>query len=598
MSAAVALGAVAFALSASPATAAPTSDSSTYALTSTTAVGKTTRDLAVDDTTGRVYVAGSPTESGGTVTWLDTATRAAVSSAYDTTSADPENLALSPDGSKLYVLGYTSGDLSVIDTATGSTLKTITGLPTYAGGLVQDTDTGKLYVLDTGLTPVDPATGVFGTEVPISKQAYPLLKDAVYDATNRMIWVAEGRSSVITGYSTVTGKWIDSLAIPVGKFAVDGTATGGRPALLAIDEDLGQLYAVVAPTISDKWKNNKVITVDTTTTKHLGAPIEVGDTARSITVNPATHEVYVLNGFSNTLSVISPASWSVSNTVDFTALGVTTGTGTAAANVWAMGVNARGSEIYVTHPYGTARMSVIERSGATPAVTPQAVAPGQDTEMVPTEPVNSPWSGPAAASPAAAPAGAVDVGQPTLRWAFNEYAKAWTRDPLGSTTLTNDQFTFSKGTGWVDPKTGAASIAWSDGFRFRHYAELAPDVISTYGNPVLTINAAGTGTLTFDVSWSVAADTKSDGFKRIPVATFTDAAVSLDNGSLTISGTPDYTGRNYTDVNGTSHPNSFPAEFINWFDPGMRAWWYTTGASMDAKKIPLPLTASGSVDLP
>jgi hypothetical protein len=308
--------------------------------------------------------------------------------------------------------------------------------------------------------------------------------------------------------------------------------------------------------------------------------------------------VYVLNGFSNTLSVISPASWSVTNTVDFTALGVTTGTGTAAANVWAMGVNARGSEIYVTHPYGTARMSVIERSGATPAVTPQAVAPGQDTETVPTEPVNSPWSGPAVASPAAAPAGAVDVGQPTLRWAFNEYAKAWTRDPLGSTTLTDDQFTLRKGTGWVEPKTGAASIAWSDGFRFRHYAELAPDVISTYGNPVLTINAAGTGTLTFDVAWSVAADTKSNGFKRVPVATFTDAAVSVNDGELTISGTPDYTGRTYTDVNGTAHANSFPAEFIDWFDPGMRAWWYTTGASMDAKKTPLPLTASGSVELP
>ncbi|MBK0296903.1 hypothetical protein IAE22_34030, partial [Bacillus sp. S34] len=42
--------------------------------------------------------------------------------------------------------------------------------------------------------------------------------------------------------------------------------------------------------------------------------IEVGDTARSIAVNPVTHELYVLNGFSNTLSVISPAPWSVSTT--------------------------------------------------------------------------------------------------------------------------------------------------------------------------------------------------------------------------------------------------------------------------------------------
>lgn len=593
LSAAAAIGAIALALTASPATAASQS-ATVYSVAETVSVGKTTRDLVVDDSTGRVYVPGS----AGTVTWLDTATRAAAAGGFSTPSADPENLALSPDGSKLYVLGYTSGDLTVIDTASGTTTRTITGLPAYAGGLVQDTDTGKLYVLDAGLTPVDPTSGVVGAEVAISTQAYPLLKDAVYNSTNRTIWVAEGRSSVITGYNTVSGKWIDSLAIPVGKFAVDGQPLGGRPSVLAVDERLGHLYAAVAPTLSDKWKNNKLVTIDTASAKYLGAPIEVGDTVRSVAVNSITHELYALNGFSNTLSVITPAAWAVSQTVDFTALGITAGTGSTAANVWAMGVDAKGSEIYITHPYGTARMSVIERTGPAPAIINLPVAPGQDRTDEPAEPTNDPWAGPTAPASTPAPAGAIHVSNPTLRWPFNEYAKAWTREPLGTTTLNGDDFRFTGGTGWVDPTTGAASITWSDGFRFRHYAQLAPDVISTYGNPVLSIDSAGAGTLTFDVSWSVAADTKSDGYKRVTVATFTDAKAVIDNNTLTVEATPEFAGRPYTDANGTVRTSSFPADFINWFDPAMRAWWYTTGASMDGKKTPSAFAASGAVPLP
>lgn len=475
----------------------------------------------------------------------------------------------------------------MVDAATGAVVRTITGLPAYASGLVQDTDSGMLYVLDDGLTPVDPATGAVGAEIPISTQAYPLLKDAVYDSTNRMIWIAEGRAKVVTGFSTVSGRWIDSLAIPISSFAYDGTALGGRPALLAVDEELSKLYVVVQSTLTDSWDEDRVVAIDTNTTKRLGAPIVVGDTARSIRVNPATHEVYTLNGFSNSLSVISPDTWTVAHTLDFTALGVTAGTGTANADVWALGVSGDGTTLYATHPYGQARMSVITRTGAAPAVTAQPVTPGQDGGGTPETPANDPWAGPGRGSATTAPAGATAIGSARLSWSFNEYAKAWTREGLGTVDLAADDFVFTGGTGWTDPATGAASLAWADGFRFRHYAALAPEVVSTLGNPVLTVAADGTGTLTMDVAWSVSADTASDGYRRLTVATFSGVSVGRTGDDVTLTVAPQYAGRAY----GAS-TSSFPAEFIDWFDPSMRSWWHSTGASMDAKKAPNPFTVA------
>ncbi|UAJ78629.1 HtaA domain-containing protein [Leifsonia sp. ZF2019] len=568
-----------------PSAATAAADPGAYTLESTVAVGATTRSLAVDDERGRVYV---PVSSDpGAVTWLDTATRTPSPDAYPLGTAAPENVVLSADRSTLFVLHYGKGVLSVVDTATGTVTRTVTGLPTYAGGLVQDTDSGMLYVLDDGLTPVDPVTGTVGSEIPISTQAYPLLKDAVYDSTNRMIWIAEGRAKVVTGFSTVSGRWIDSLNIPISSFAYDGTALGGRPARLAVDEQLAKLYVVVQSTLADSWDEDRVVAIDTTTTKRLGSPIVVGETARAIEVNPATHEVYTLNGFSNSLSVISPDTWSVSHTLDFTALGVTAGTGAGNADVWALGVSGDGATLYATHPYGQARMSVISRSGAAPAITAQPVTPGQDDTTPPETPENEPWAGPAAGSASTSPAGAATVANARLSWSFNEYAKAWTREALGSVELAGDDFVFTGGTGWTDPATGATSIAWTDGFRFRHYAALAPEVVSTLGNPILTVAADGSGSLSMDVAWSVAADTTSDGYRRVVVATFGATAAQRAGDDVTLTATPDYAGRTY----GAS-ASSYPAEFIDWFDPSMRSWWYSTGASMDAKKAPNPFGVS------
>ncbi|WP_181274028.1 hypothetical protein [Brevibacterium oceani] len=131
-----------------------------------------------------------------------------------------------------------------------------------------------------GLVAVDPDTTENSDTIPVSDEAYPLVKGAIYDSTNHTIRIAEGRKSVITGYSTIAGKWIDTLAVPVGKHVIDGEDIGGRPAGLAYDSELGEVHVLVQPTLRDDWSKSIVISFRTDDTKYVGEPIGVGENAR------------------------------------------------------------------------------------------------------------------------------------------------------------------------------------------------------------------------------------------------------------------------------------------------------------------------------
>ncbi|WP_213814816.1 HtaA domain-containing protein [Glaciihabitans sp. dw_435] len=579
--------------------AAPTyaADSPAYAIGGTTPAGALVRSQALDGAANRLYF---PFDRGssktGAIGWMNTETGEVSPTTIELADSEPALLAVSSAAHELYVLGYRSGDLTVINTQTNAVKKVIEGAPTLAGRMNLDTDTGELYVTDAGITTIDPAAGTVSAEVSITTETYPLIKDTVYDSKNRMLWIAEGRAGVITGYNTVTNSWMSSIATPITTFKVDGVASSGRPTNLAVDESLGHLYVGVAPKLADTWVNTKLMVLDTATMLHVGTPIELGSTTRELSVNPVTHEIYAGNGFSITLSVVSPATWTVSTTIDFSAAGVTSGTGTANANVWAVTADDSGTRVFVSHPYNTARISYIDRTGAIAAPTTLPVAPGQ-TVTEPEVPPTTPWVGPATKAVAAAPAGAVATSATTLRWSVSNYAKEWTRDLFGAVTLdATKQFVFANGTGWTDPATGETQVSWADGFRLRPYPGLAPDVQMTFGNPYLTVSAAGAGTLSFDVSWGLSSTSTSAGYTRVVVATFGKGAAQDVDGVRTLTWTPDYTGRAYTLPNdGRTMPDSFPAEYIDYLDSGIRAWWYSSGSTLDPTKKPNPVSVSYSL---
>lgn len=584
--AALALALAAVPLAVASASAAP-SDPRSFTVASTVDAGDLVRSIAVDDSADRTYFtidrgAGAP----GAIGWLTTSTGVVSEQVIELAGEEPANIAVNETAHELYVLHYRSGELTVIDTATSTVEKIIGGVPAYPGGLEVNPDTNDVYVLADGVTTVDIPAGTVGAEIAISTQAFPLLKDGLYDPRTKLLWIAEGRAGVVTAYNTLTRTWLPDVAIPVTSFAYDGAALGGRPSALALDEQLGTLYVAVAPRLQDAWTNTKLISIDTATALHIGSPIELGNTTRDIVVDQTTHEVYAANGFSNTLSVVDPVSWSPTEAVDFSALGITAGTGAANANVWAVGTSQANNRVLVSHPYGTSRVSVVDRLGTVGTPTVREPAPGQD-QPAPPEPENAVWNGPARPALAEAPATAVATTDNSFAWSFSNYSKAWVTSLFGGVTSDDAHvMTFSDGVGWADSASGRAQVAWADGFSFQPYPGLAPDVRMTFGNPVLTVESDGSGSVTFDVSWSVASDLASEGFARVEVVTLPAGAATVSGDVVSFERTPEYANREYIDSFGTAHASSFPAPYLDYLDESIRAWFYSSGSSLDPTKVP------------
>ncbi|MDO4909094.1 MAG: HtaA domain-containing protein [Corynebacterium sp.] len=593
-----------------------------YAATSTAAAssvdlpdGAHPSALVTDSVRSRVYLP-VETDSAISIGWFDAnGTMAETSIALpfdDLSSASVSAMALSPDGSTLYVLGYREPKLFVVDLNTNTVTKTIAISQKFPAGMVVDSDSGDLYYwASNAFFSVDITQGT-ETALKLSEEKYPRYKDAVYDPVNKVLWVSIYANGVITAYSTITHSWVSSVAIPTTSVQYESEADGeqvtigGKPNDLAIDPELGLLHVRMSPTSMENWTNDKLISINVKgmgkDAGMVGTPIAIGTGNAGLEVLD-NHDVLVLSSQSNTLENIDSNTWTASTVADFVADGSANGTSLADKNSFA---SARlGDTLFVGHPHASgthtgAHLSRLTLSeGATTPTTRPAVV-----NTTPEQKPNDPWTGPAAQSASTQPASAVAISNAAFAWSLNDYMGAWSPAALGDVTATlkdgRTTFGFPDGSGWYDPTTGAADIAWSGGVHINHYPTLAPDVTTTFGNPRLTINPDGTGAITVDLTWTLPDNKHAEGYSRVTIATFSNAkleAVKSDGNQTTLrlSATPDYKGRAYTDSNGVTHADSYPADFINAFDESMQAWWMKTNASMSNQKVPNPFSLDFSM---
>lgn len=570
-----------------------------HQVTATFAAGEVTRDILIDEKRGRGWVAVDKLgESPSGITWFDLETQKPSETVYWAPSKEAlVQISLSNDGKYIYALHQRDGKLTIFNADDGTVVRQISGTPKFPKGMVEDTDTGAIYIYDSkSLVYVDPNSATVSAPISVSTEKYPSINGLVYDATRKMLWISAGRENIITGYNTAAKQWVQDLAIPVAETSFHGAAVGGRPYELAYDSELGHLYVVVKPTLHDDFTESKVLTLDAATGKFLGTPIEVGTKVNSLHVNPRTHEIYAAAADDNRISVVSPETWTVVEKIDFTQLGVTSGYGAGEANLAVVTGNSTGDIAYASHPYKEqSRVSQLHRTGPTPAITP--LQPAEDNEKPPADAENSGWTGPEPAFDVTVkkPDSAVDVTEANLQWGINEYLKAWSVEALGeAVTVENYLPSFTRAQGWVDKTTKQAHLSFGNGFRIKHYPTLAPHVITTMGNPELQVNADGSGALTMDVAWSVYEDKKSEGYKRVTVATFSASTMKISGGEISFEATPEFYGRAYQGEE-KHYPNSWPKEFIDYLSPDTRAWWYTTGASLDADKAPVPIKLTATI---
>ena len=288
-------------------------DTATNTVTSTVPVGSSPIGVAVTPDGTKVYVANSGAnslngEDDGSVSVIDTAKNIVIATVK--VGPNPNNVAVTPDGTKVYVtsslFSYRSaGDtfVSVIDTATNTVTATV-NVGVQQGAVAITPDGTKVYVTkgDATVSIIDTATNTVIGTVPVGNSPLGIAVtpdgSKVYVTNN---W--DGTVSVIdTATNTVTA------TVPLGRYS--------SPFGVAVTPDGTKVY------VGDT-RNNKVFVIDTATDT-VTANVPLYGTPKGVAVTPDGTKVYVIddsgdgsddeeyNGF---VSVIDVATNTVTATV-------------------------------------------------------------------------------------------------------------------------------------------------------------------------------------------------------------------------------------------------------------------------------------------
>ena len=222
--------------------------------------------------------------SGGTVTPIGLTTRKAGTPI--TVGANPEAIAVTPDGRTAYVANYGSGSVTPIDTATRKAGPPITvGANPEAIAVTPDGRTA--YVADFGsgsVTPIDTATGQAGPPITVgtNPRAVAITPDG------RTVYVLDWGSAAVTPISTATNR--AGRPIPVGSypFAV-AIAPNGKTAYVA------------------SYGSDTLTPIDVGTGR-AGRPVPAGQAPDSVAVTPDSAKVFVAGGDSDTVTPVSAAT--------------------------------------------------------------------------------------------------------------------------------------------------------------------------------------------------------------------------------------------------------------------------------------------------
>jgi YVTN family beta-propeller protein len=231
--------------------------------------------VAVTPDGSKVYVANG---DGEHVSVIDTATNTAT---HLRLGAGPVGVAVTPDGSRVYVTNPGSNTVSVIDTATN----TVIGSPIAVGagpwGIAAAPDGRRVYVTNSGsntVSMIDTATNtVIGS--PIAGVARPW-GIAVSRDSNK-VYIAERDSNAVQ-------------VLAVGRGSQSRMITGlADPNHLAATPDGSRVYV-------SNFGSGTVSVIDTFTDTVIGSPIAVGGAPCGIAVTPDSRKVYVTNAGSLT----------------------------------------------------------------------------------------------------------------------------------------------------------------------------------------------------------------------------------------------------------------------------------------------------------
>lgn len=268
---------------------------------------------------------------------LDLATNAPVAAVL--VGFDAQAIALTPDGSRAYVVHSARPLMEIIDTATLTVITTVTIPPTTDIAITPD---GKRAYLVHAFTPnqtvsvFDLATNTVSAVVPfdgITSRHLAMTRDGsrvyVLAASDKVLAIDTATNAVI---ATITvGVFPSDLAItPDGRHVY---VTNGSPSSISvIDTATNTVSATIPFNLGDELgaiaitpdgsrayalnpSSNKAIVINTATNS-IVTTIPVGNASADVAITPDGSRAYVANANDGTLSVINTATNTVTATVN------------------------------------------------------------------------------------------------------------------------------------------------------------------------------------------------------------------------------------------------------------------------------------------
>jgi YVTN family beta-propeller protein len=240
------------------------------------------------------YVLSSTVLGGGsgTVTPIRTATNTALKPI--TVGQDPRSLAITPDGTTIYVTNYQSGTVTPIRTATNTALAPIrVGGNPWAIAIAPDGKTAYVADAQSGtVTPIRTATNT--ALAPIRVGRNPLAIAIAPDG--KTAYVLNNGSGTVTPIRTATNTALAPIRVPAGSFSMAITPNGKTIYVL----DLG----------SSRAQEGMVIPIRTATNTAL-RPIPIGHawpSTMNIAITPDSKTAYVANASTGTVTPIRTAT--------------------------------------------------------------------------------------------------------------------------------------------------------------------------------------------------------------------------------------------------------------------------------------------------
>ena len=259
----------------------------------------------------------------------------------------PWGVAVSPDGSRVYVANYGDSSVSVINTATNTVVTTVS-VGSYPWDLAMSPDGSRVYVVNYYADSVSViATATNAVVATVGVGSYPQAVAVSPDGSR--VYVANYGGDSVSVINTATNAVVATVSV------------GRRPSGVAVSPDGSRVYVPI--------EDSKVKVINTATNAVV-ATVGVGSSPYGVAVSPDGSRVYVSNYYDDSVSVINTATNAVVATV---------GVG---SYPYGVAVGPGGSPVYVTNSEA-ASVSVLGASASAPAApTSLNVTPGSGSASV------------------------------------------------------------------------------------------------------------------------------------------------------------------------------------------------------------------------